>query len=212
MRFLPRFIYSSGIILRGARGDKYRTVTFRNSLATRDAGSAGGVNRGAGRNRPARVRRPPGPASPAPRGHVVPATGPAVRRTANPLERVPARPGRRRAPSGATGTRAPRPTRRARTREARPTRRVRRPTEADRTVERRVALRFVYTLRWAISAEPAELVLGCLLAQGRDNYRNDRAPTRVDVTYWDVRAFSTALCAHLLLKVMLFSGNAPCCH
>lgn len=107
MRFLPRFIYSSGIILRGARGDKYRTVTFRNSLATRDAGSAGGVNRGAG--------EPPGPgpsagpasASPAPRGHVVPATGPAVRRTANPLERVPARPGRRRAPSGATGTRAP---------------------------------------------------------------------------------------------------------
>ena len=53
MRFLPRFIYSSGIILRGARGDKYRTVTFRNSLATRDAGSAGGVNRGAG--------EPPGP-------------------------------------------------------------------------------------------------------------------------------------------------------
>ena len=53
VRFLPRFIYSLGIILRGARGDKYRTVTFRNSLATRDAGSAGGVNRGAG--------EPPGP-------------------------------------------------------------------------------------------------------------------------------------------------------
>ena len=125
MRFLPRFIYSSGIILRGARGDKYRTVTFRNSLATRDAGSAGGVNRGRGRTaRPGSVRRGPRRPSPAPRGHVVPATGPAVRRTANPLERVPARPGRRRAPSGATGTRAP-----SAPAPARPTRRVR---SADR--------------------------------------------------------------------------------
>lgn len=204
MRFLPRFIYSSGIILRGARGDKYRTVTFRNSLATRDAGSAGGVNRGAG--------EPPGPG---------PSAGPRrPRRVATSSPRRARRSGVQRTrlsafpPGPADDARLPAPpghAHRARP-HPRPTRRVRRPTEADRTVERRVALRFVYTLRWAISAEPAELVLGCLLAQGRDNYRNDRAPTRVDVTYWDVRAFSTALCAHLLLKVMLFSGNAPCCH
>ena len=77
-----------------------------------------------------RERRPPRRVA-----TVVPATGPAVprpvRRTANPLERVPARPGRRRAPSGATAHRGARAPTRARARPHRP-RPTRRPTEADR--------------------------------------------------------------------------------